>query len=213
MLSRVTDKFKQTLLLLSFLMLTNLTVSAEENRQACYHDCTNDYGNVLGKTKTGVTAYSNCNNECVIFEAASFDGIYTGVKWQCVEFARRWLLMNYGVVYKDVDYAIDIWGKIDHYLKIADKSQIPVRSYVNGSEQSPVPGDLLIYAKALLNTGHVAVVTNIDKQNNKLYIAEQNYSNKKWPGDYSRAVDYIIKDKRFWVLDEYLIGWKHAAFR
>ncbi|MDH5518297.1 MAG: CHAP domain-containing protein [Gammaproteobacteria bacterium] len=183
---------------------------AAENRDACDRDCVNDYGTHLGTTRNGVVAYSNCNNDCVVFEAERYQGTYTGVKWQCVEFARRWLLINYGVIYGDVDYAIDIWDKIDHYSRVKDNKEIKLTALLNGSARAPVKGDLLIYAKALLGTGHVAVVVAADNKTNTLFIAEQNYSNEKWLNNFSRKISYVKKDGRYWLLEPYLIGWKHA---
>jgi glutathionylspermidine amidase/synthetase len=200
------------LLSLILSLLTSTSTLALENRAACYNKCITDYGKVLGSTKKGLKAYSNCSNGCVIFEPNKYDGTYTGIKWQCVEFARRWLLANHGVVYGDVDYAIDIWDKIKFYTYVSNQEKLPVSSQVNGSKQPPVVGDLFIYAKVLLGTGHVAVVTNIDKENKKVMLAEQNYKNTLWKRNFARAVDYVIKDGSYWVLDPYLIGWKHAAF-
>ncbi len=201
-------------LLFPFLLLLICTSTfAQENKAACYDKCVTDYGNILGTTKTGLKAYSNCSNSCVIFEPNKYQGTYTGIKWQCVEFARRWLLANHGVVYGDVDYAIDIWDKIKFYTRVSSKEKIPVSSHLNGSKQPPVVGDLLIYAKALLGTGHVAVISNINTDKKQILLTEQNYKNTKWSGQYARQIDYLEKDGSYWILDPYLIGWKHAAFK
>jgi hypothetical protein len=120
--------------------------------------------------------------------------------------------VNYGVVYGDVDFAIDIWDKINHYTNVKTNVKVKLQSYVNGSSNAPVRGDLLIYAKALLGTGHVAVITRVDKHNQRIFIGEQNYKNKKWTADFARSVEYVNKDGRYWILDEYLVGWKHANF-
>ena len=37
------------------------------------------------------------------------DGVYMGHKWQCVEFARRWLYLNHGYVFDDIAMAYDIF--------------------------------------------------------------------------------------------------------
>jgi len=188
------------------------SILAQENRAACSNECISDYGQVLGTTKNGLKAYSNCNSKCVIFEPNKYDGTYTGIKWQCVEFARRWLLANHGVVYGDVDYAIDIWDKIDFYTHVDTRKKIPVSSHLNGSKQAPAAGDLFIYAKAFLGTGHVAVITNIDKENKQIMLGEQNYKNTRWTDHFARKIDYIVRDGHYWILDPYLIGWKHAPF-
>ena len=36
------------------------------------------------------------------------DGIYMGYKWQCVEFARRWLYLNKGYIFDDVAMALSL---------------------------------------------------------------------------------------------------------
>ena len=86
--------------------------SAESSKKIpfqCITNCETNYGVVLGQSPAGVPAYSNCNAECVIFEPNHLNDIYTGIKWQCVEYARRWLLQERGVVFGDVDIAADIW--------------------------------------------------------------------------------------------------------
>lgn len=188
------------------------TVYALENREACSIQCASEYGKVIGSTINGIKAYSNCNNDCVVFEPNMFNGTYTGIKWQCVEFARRWLLARHGVVYGDVDYAVDIWDKINFYSTPDKSRQIAVSSHVNGSSIRPTVGDLFIYAKALYGTGHVAVVIDIDEQKQKIRLGEQNYKNMPWRDTHAREVDYVIRDGQYWMLDAYLIGWKHADF-
>ena len=191
-----------------------LEVSAQPQQslpEACRTNCVTPYSQELGTAPGNVTAYSNCNADCVIFTPNIEDGTYTGIKWQCVEFARRWLLDNMGVVYGDVDTASDIWNKIEFVTRVADHHSIPLRAFENGSLEAPRVGDLLIYAKEYLNTGHVAVVTDVDLQAGVLKVAEQNYSNQTWPGDYSRRIDVINKNGRYWVLDAYLLGWKRVV--
>ncbi len=206
---------KQTACILTLFLLISAipqTAAAKENRAACKTKCVTEYGSILGKSKSGVEGYSNCNNDCVIFEPGKYKGTYTGIKWQCVEYARRWLLVNHNSIYGDVDYAIDIWDKIKFYTNVKTKKKIIVKSIENGSKQRPVVGDLFIYAKVLLGTGHVAVVTAIDKMKKTIMLGEQNYKNTRWPSDFARQVDFIVKDGRYWVLDPYLIGWKHANY-
>ena len=82
-------------LTLSILLLSsNLTQNlyAESMPEQCNTDCETQYGLELGKSPAGIPAYSNCSADCVIFEPNHHQGVYTGIKWQCVEYARRWLL-------------------------------------------------------------------------------------------------------------------------
>jgi hypothetical protein len=179
---------------------------------ACQTECKSPYGMVLGKSPRGIEAYSNCQSGCVIFEPNEWHGTYTGIKWQCVEYARRWLLINTGAVYGDVDIAADIWDKIDHLTDINTKRQIPLENHLNGSTQPPEVGDLLIYAKAFHGTGHVSVVTGMDLKRGLVEVSEQNYNNETWPDGYARKIMLIKKGENYWLLDGYLLGWKHAKF-
>ena len=176
----------------------------------CQTDCVSPYGNVLGTSKRGVAAYSNCHSDCVIFEPNHWKGTYTGIKWQCVEYARRWLLINKGAVYGDVDIAADIWNNIDYLTDVATKKAIPLESHLNGSRQPPQVGDLLIYARAFNDTGHVAVVIDTDYANGVIEVGEQNYNNEPWPEDFARKIELVRKGDNYWLLDGYLLGWKHA---
>ena len=186
-----------------------LSVTADSIPVACSSDCKSEYGSVLGKSPAGVEAYSNCNSNCVIFEPNHYEQIYTGIKWQCVEYARRWLLREYAVVYGDVDIAADIWA-LQQVSNPKSEQTYKFKSFVNGAKNVPQRGDLLIYSKEFLGTGHVAVVTEIDIEQQVLKIAEQNYANTHWQDDFAREIKYVKHDEGYWLLDAYLIGWKRV---
>ncbi len=176
--------------------------------EKCSQNCVTPYGKILGETSEGLKAFSNCQSGCVIFEPNHFQSTYTGIKWQCVEFARRWLLAHYGMVYGDVDIAADIWTKIDFLSRVADGKKVKLDSYVNGSTMMPKVGDLLIYAEAFEGTGHVAIVTAVDAKAGELQVGEQNFSNQAWPANYARKISMLKKQGQFWLLDAYILGWK-----
>ena len=179
---------------------------------ACTTQCKAPYGEVLGVGLGDVPAYSNCNADCVVFSPNKKAGTYTGIKWQCVEYARRWLLVNKGVVYGDVDIAADIWG-LDSVTRVKDKAKFKMSTYPNGNEKQPQVGDLLIYAKAYLKTGHVAVISHIDRKLYTVQVIEQNFNNTKWPDGYARSIPYVEHDKKYWLLDSYLLGWKRVTMQ
>jgi len=181
---------------------------------ACSSQCKSGYGEVLGMGLGKVPAYSNCNAECVVFSPNFYpnkkNGTYTGIKWQCVEYARRWLLINKGVVYGDVDIAADIWG-LDFVTRVKDKAKFKMQSFPNGDATQPQIGDLLIYAKAYLKTGHVAVISNIDSKAQTIEVIEQNFNNTKWNGNHARSIPYVKRNNQYWLLDAYLLGWKRVS--
>lgn len=176
--------------------------------QNCTESCVTPYGEVLGATE-GTKAFSNCQSRCVVFDPNQENGTYSGIKWQCVEFTRRWLIRNRGLTFGDVDVAADMW-QLNALTRLSDQSPIPLKTYVNGSNMRPKRGDLLIYAKQYLGTGHAAVVLEVDQARGRVRVAEQNFNNKKWPGDYARSIDLIKKNGYYWLLDAYLLGWMRA---
>lgn len=178
--------------------------------EACRTQCITPYGSVLG-VAGGVPVYSNCSAKCVDRQPMKVHGVFTGIKWQCVEYARRWLLRHKGAVFASVNVAADIWTKIHYLQRVNHKGRIALQNYPNGSRRPPSVGDLLIYARAYLGTGHVAVVTHVNLASHVVDVAEQNYLNMKYAGHYARRITVIERNHRYWVLDPYLLGWKHAV--
>ncbi|RLU01140.1 glutathionylspermidine synthase family protein [Ketobacter sp.] len=166
------------------------------------------FGAVIGLAPGGVASYSsdyNTVNYDEFPERHAFNhyvaGVYTGHKWQCVEFARRWLLVNRGYVFEDIAMAYDIF-----YLRqvkvVASGEQLPLASYLNGSKHPPEVGCLMIWQHGgeFEVTGHVAVVTEVTEH--YVRIAEQNFDHKPWPqgADYSRELFVRMgEDGSYWV--------------
>lgn len=134
---------------------------------------------------------------------------YTGMQWQCVEYARRWLLVRRGMVFGSVDIAADIWDQVDQYTRVADQQPVFTENYPNGSSERPQIGDLVIYAKEYLGTGHVAVVVAL--ADDSIDVAEQNYLNQRWVGTTARRISMQHRQGGYWLDDDYLVGWKRVA--
>lgn len=130
-------------------------------------------------------------------------GHYTGLKWECVEYARRWFIQMRGITFEDVATAEDLW-KLKTAKEITTGKNI---TFMNGTRKNgkgmqatsmPPVGALLIYRKTNKDPyGHVAVVVKVNRVT--VDVAEQNYSLKKWKG-YSRRVNMTDPD---------IIGWKN----
>ncbi|QID16332.1 bifunctional glutathionylspermidine amidase/synthase [Nitrogeniibacter mangrovi] len=108
------------------------------------------------------------------------DGEYMGYKWQCVEFARRWLYLNAGVVFDDVPMAYDIF-RLRTLRRVADDARLPLQAFHNGAPRHPEPGCLLIWNEGgeFHVTGHVAIVVEVLPD--RVRIAEQNVDHRSWP--------------------------------
>lgn len=81
------------------------------------------FGTLLGYAPGGVAIYSSDYDhldQALYPDDASFRSYvgheYMGYKWQCVEFARRFLYLNYGVVFTDVGMAYEIFS-LRFYVK------------------------------------------------------------------------------------------------
>ena len=98
-----------------------------------------------------------------------WNDIYTGVKYQCVELARRYYLIKYGAQFSPVKNAKDI-----EYIKsLRHDSKRLAWPTIPNKPSSPPPkiGSLLLWKDT--STGHVAVVTHVGRD--FVDIIEQNY--------------------------------------
>ena len=135
------------------------------------------------------------------------------MKWQCVEYSRRWLIMNRNITYASVDIAAEIWD-LTTVIMLGSDSILPFNSFSNGVTPSPPKiGCLLIYnAIDLPPTGHVAVVVDINYDAGYINIGEQNWSDDFWQSNYARQIKLSKTTGGFYKLeDDYLIGWKCVA--
>lgn len=178
------------------------------------------FGTELGRAPGDVPVYSSDYKTVdphelpTRFHFRNFqDGLYTGHKWQCVEFARRWLLKNRGYVFADIAMAYDIF-RLTSAKRIVDKKSIPLHSFENGSQRPPEPGCMLIWNEGgeFEVTGHVAIITEVFPD--RVRVAEQNVDNMKWPEGctYSRELKVCIdRDGSYWIdctfPDTSILGW------
>ncbi|MFT5576439.1 MAG: glutathionylspermidine amidase/synthetase [Bermanella sp.] len=141
------------------------------------------------------------------------DGIYIGYKWQCVEFARRWMYLNHGYIFDDVAMAYDIF-ELRSVRNLKSNSLLPLQAFRNGSKAHPVLGSLLIWEEGgeFEDTGHVAVVTDVTET--CIRVAEQNVGHAQWEVDknYARELSATVtRDGEYWVKCSYgdaeILGW------
>ncbi|MBN2752672.1 MAG: glutathionylspermidine synthase family protein, partial [Rhodospirillaceae bacterium] len=178
------------------------------------------FGAVLGYAPGGVPVYSSDYESASAEEypnRASFrhvvDGVSMGHKWQCVEFARRWLYQTQGMIFRDVAMAYDIF-KLRALRVVADGSLRPLKAFRNGAKRWPEPGALLIWNEGgeFVVTGHVAIVTEVFAD--RVRCVEQNVDNCPWPDGqtYSRELTAsVAADGSYWIEctfgDATILGW------
>ncbi|KAF8291242.1 putative trypanothione synthetase-like protein [Trypanosoma cruzi] len=125
----------------------------------------------------GVVAFSNRDDGFFSGEANYlYQKIYTGYRYQCVEYARRFLILTTGCVFGSCGGANEIF-EMKTLKHIETDAKLDFIAHPNGkSKRRPTPGDIIVYPRhsQLLPWGHVGVISYVHNQ--KVGIAEQNYS-------------------------------------
>lgn len=178
------------------------------------------FGTLLGHAPGNVPVYSSDYSTASDEEypkrssyRSHHDGIYMGYKWQCVEFARRWLYVNKGYIFGDVAMAYEIF-QLRTVRDINANTLLPLNAFANGSCRHPEAGCLIIWKEGgeFEDTGHVAIVTEVTQ--NYIRIAEQNVGHALWGEghNYSRQLKTVVSaDGEYWITCTYgdaeILGW------
>ncbi len=162
---------------------------------------------ITGYASTNVEAYSNGNDSYTSDEFYFLYEVFMGMKWQCVEYARRWLFIRKGCVFDSIDGAADIWD-LKIVQRVVDKQCFNLIQHPNGSPSPPQNESLLIYTRSSVDMpfGHVAVI--VDVLPDFIRVAEENYDAYYWSGNYSRQIPYVFKNGSYFIEDEDpIFGW------
>ena len=188
--------------------------------------CVTKFGKKLGYFKN-VPAFSNCNNsfksDLNNFINYKNENIFSGMQWQCVEYARRYLITKLGVTFSSVNGAEDVFA-LKTVESIQDGKKYKFKTYKNNfdcqrSNNMPKVNDVIIWARNKNDTpyGHIAVILKIE--GDQIYIGEQNWSNDTWtrspPHSYSRILTLKTNNNRCSIIDgNYtILGWKRASLK
>lgn len=184
------------------------------------------FGVYLGTGLELVPAFSNGAVEDISHGESYLPGtqIYCGMPWECLEYARRFLLAWYGITFSSLDGANSLFDcNLFTYLENFEKPReqwtapdVVVKREVNGeATQVPVVGSLLlypiVYPAADMPFGHVAVV--VERSAHHIRVAEQNWDNSKWAHQrYSRQLEVLVDEAtgKVTVIDEdpyTVLGW------
>lgn len=177
------------------------------------------FGTLLGYAPGGVAIYSSDYSSLdpqeyeddAVFRSY-IDDEYMGHKWQCVEFARRFLFLNYGVVFTDVGMAWEIFS-LRFLREVVNDNILPLQAFPNGSPRAPVAGALLIWDKGgeFKDTYHVAIITQL--HGNKVRIAEQNVIHTPLPQgqQWTRELEMVVENGGYTLKDTFddttILGW------
>ena len=155
------------------------------------------FGEVIGKDVYGIVAYScyTIDPKKIRYDKSFiFKNVFSGIKWECVELIRRWLIIRYSITFQELDSAFKIFDL--PYIKFSNLitgENISYIKYYNRSIGNLLPkiGTIIIWDKFGEHPyGHCAIVINVDQ--NYIYINEQNWDNHKWNTPYSRKIPYNL---------------------
>ncbi len=126
-------------------------------------------------------------------------GYRVGVKYQCVEFVKRYYFEHYN------HKMPNIWGNARDFYnsKLKDgafNKERGLLQYKNGSSTRPEKGDLLVYKNG--KYGHVAIVSKVS--DNSITIMHQNAGRYR-PTRMKHSLKY--KDGVWTVEKDALLGW------
>lgn len=126
----------------------------------------------------GITIYSNGDPNNVSSANNSSSGVITGMKWQCVEFVRRYYLEVFKINLRPL-YA---GGNANTWYDHADDMHLA--KYANGSASNPRIGDIMVSAGG--PSGHIAIVSSVS--DNQVCVVEQNFHNDSRDADGSHCM-------------------------
>ncbi len=150
----------------------------------------------------GVVVYYNGSVGNVSGRNTTADGYNLGLRYQCVEFVKRYYYEHLGHKMPDAyGHAKDFFDK-----SVTDGALNPKRAllqFTNPSASRPQPDDLLIFKGHLLNRyGHVAIVSKV--ADDKIQIIQQNPG----PGGTSRETIPLLQKEGKWQLEHgRIVGW------
>ena len=130
------------------------------------------------------------------------DNYNLGLKYQCVEFVKRYY-------YEYLKHKMpDVYGHAKDYFdkSLSDGKKNKKRDltqYINGSKSKPKQSDIIIFSPTFFNKyGHVAIVSKVTK--NKVEVIQQN------PGPFSGSREVFSLDNsngKWTIKNSRIFGW------
>lgn len=154
----------------------------------------------------GVAIYYNGGMNTVQGRNLTVDGYNLGLRYQCVEFIKRYYFERHGHRMPDTyGHAKDFFDpKLNDGTLNAQRAML---QFDNGGLDQPQPEDLLVFGPSLFNRyGHVAIVARVDQTT--IEIAQQN------PGPYGRSREDLPLaqyEGRWFIKSPRVLGWLRLA--
>ena len=150
----------------------------------------------------GVSVFYNGGVDHVLERNTAPDGYNLGLKYQCVEFVKRYYYEHFGHKMPDsYGHAKDFFdGTLTDGQKNLKRDLI---QYTNPSATKPKQGDIVIFQGTLLNRyGHVAIISEVSDES--VEIIQQNPG----PFKHSRERFALHHENNVWKIEKRnLLGW------
>lgn len=150
----------------------------------------------------GVAVYYNGSVGNTVGRNLASDGYNLGLKWQCVEFVKRYYYEYYNHKMPDsYGHALSFFdNNLPHG---AFNKQRGLAQYHNDDDVKPQKGDLVVLAPTVFNSyGHVAIIAEVGAD--YVTIIQQNPG----PAQASRETFRLIREGANWRIDnKRLWGW------
>ncbi|MGC1473292.1 MAG: CHAP domain-containing protein [Psychroserpens sp.] len=150
----------------------------------------------------GIFIYYNGGVDNVVGRELTEDGYNLGLKYQCVEFVKRYY-------YEALNHKMpDSYGHARDFFNAQVKDgkinkQRNLRQFKNPSTFKPKPNDLVIYSGTAINKyGHVSIISNVKE--GEIEIIQQN------PGPYGSSREQyqlLKKDGKWRIANNQVLGW------
>ncbi|ESL08431.1 trypanothione synthetase [Trypanosoma rangeli SC58] len=155
---------------------------------------------ICGYAPGSIPAYSNGMGATITAERHYERHYFMGYKWQCVEFARRWLFYRKGLALPQYDFA----AHLIHLQEVRDVctgAAVPCRFIPQGSTEPPEADGLIVYPGCRKNiVGHVGVITHVTSTS--VQVADQNRFFHHW-GDNTFSAEFPLEcvEDRYYIRD------------
>lgn len=150
----------------------------------------------------GVLVYYNGRIDHVSGRNLAPDGYNLGLKYQCVEFVKRYYYEHYHHKMPDsYGHAKDFFNS--SLSDGAVNTRRDLKQFTNGSQSRPKQGDLLVFDATIWNKyGHVAIVSEVKEES--IEMIQQNPG----PDASSRVTYHLDQEEGLWFIQSStLLGW------
>ena len=97
-------------------------------------------------------------------------GIKTGIKWECIEFIRRYFTEKHRLTFELVDNVYDMLN-IKYFINLDTLKPIFLNFYPRNPNFKPKVDDLVLFYYK--NTGHIAIISNISNISKYYYVSDE----------------------------------------